>query len=77
MMATSSSVWSENSAPKVLNEIQDPGQCDFGDMFHSEGENYPWLAIDLGFLYKVFFLYIHIILTSLNPLLFMSLRIEP
>ena len=36
----------------------DPGQYgDYDDMFNSGNDNYPWLAIDLGFLYKVFFLY--------------------
>ena len=26
---------------------------DYDDMFHSLDHNYPWLAIDLGFYYKV------------------------
>ena len=29
------------------------GNSDYDDMFHSLGHNYPWLAIDLGFYYKV------------------------
>ena len=45
----------------------DPGQYgDYDDMFNSGNDNYPWLAIDLGFLYKVFFLYIHRKLTALE-----------
>ena len=35
----------------AINGIQD-GR-DYDDMFHTNGENYPWLAIDLGFFYKV------------------------
>ena len=35
----------------AINGIQDGS--DYDDLFHSEGENYPWLAIDLGFFYKV------------------------
>ena len=35
----------------AINGIQD-GR-DYDDLFHSNGENYPWLAIDLGFFYKV------------------------
>ena len=35
----------------AINGIQDGS--DFDDMFQSGEENYPWLAIDLGFFYKV------------------------
>ena len=30
------------------------------DMFHSNNEKYPWLAIDLGFYYKVILLFLSI-----------------
>ena len=33
----------------AINGIQDTDE----DLFHSDAENYPWLAIDLGFFYKV------------------------
>ena len=35
----------------AINGIQDGS--DYDDLFHSNGENFPWLAIDLGFFYKV------------------------
>ena len=51
MIATSSSVYNEDySTINALNGL-DPGH------FNSADDNYPWLAIDLGFLYKVFLLY--------------------
>ena len=57
MTATSSSLKSYNlSSSMALNGIQDAAS-DFDDMFWSGKDNYPWLAIDLGFLYKVFFIY--------------------
>ena len=58
MIATSSSIYNEDySTINALNGL-DPGQYDdYSDMFNSADDNYPWLAIDLGFLYKVFLLY--------------------
>ena len=57
MTATSSSLKSDDlSSSMALNGIQDAAS-DFDDMFWSGKDNYPWLAIDLGFLYKVFFIY--------------------
>ena len=58
MIATSSSLYNEDWVTmNALNGL-DPGQySDYDDMFNSGNDNYPWLAIDLGFLYKVFFLY--------------------
>ena len=38
----------------AINGIQD-AVSDYEDMFNSGVDNYPWFAIDLGFLYKVFF----------------------
>ena len=53
MKATASSVAGNWGADLAINGIQDGSEYD--DMFHSAGEdNYPWLAIDLGFYYKVF-----------------------
>ena len=40
----------------AINGIQDAGS-DYEDMFNSGAENYPWLAIDLGFLYKVSYIF--------------------
>ena len=44
----------------AINGIQG---SDFEDMFHSADDNYPWFAIDLGFLYKVFTSFFHIHVT--------------
>ena len=47
----------------AINGIQDAGS-DYEDMFNSGVDNYPWFAIDLGFLYKVFSqVYFHINVT--------------
>ena len=42
-------------AENAVNGILPDGSLDVDDMFHSDSENYPWLAIDLGFYYKVSF----------------------
>ena len=55
MVATAISVYDGNDYGDVdmaINGII--GNSDYDDMFHSLGHNYPWLAIDLGFYYKVF-----------------------
>ena len=41
----------------AINGIQDAAS-DFDDMFWSGKDNYPWLAIDLGFLYKVSYIFL-------------------
>ena len=54
MVATAISVYDGNNYGDVdmaINGII--GNSDYDDMFHSLGHNYPWLAIDLGFYYKV------------------------
>ena len=54
MVATAISVYDGNDYGDVdmaINGII--GNSDYDDMFHSLGHNYPWLAIDLGFYYKV------------------------
>ena len=55
MTATASSAKNvEWLAPKAINGILIDGSNNV-DMFHSDYENYRWLAIDLGFHYKVSF----------------------
>ena len=52
MVATASSFLDGNGHVNMaINGII--GNSDYDDMFHSLGHNYPWLAIDLGFYYKV------------------------
>ena len=51
MKATASSINPVFGGPeKTINGII---KSEWSDMFHSGNENYPWLAIDLGFFYKV------------------------
>ena len=57
-IATSSSIAIEDwISSMAINGIQDAGS-DYEDMFNSGAENYPWLAIDLGFLYKVSYIFL-------------------
>ena len=55
--ATASSTFDNDNwgpAEMAINGILNAGS-DYDDMFNSDNDNYPWLAIDLGFYYKVFF----------------------
>ena len=55
MIASASSIYDNDSfgpAKMAINGILDGS--DYDDMFNSGNDNYPWLAIDLGFYYKVF-----------------------
>ena len=54
-IATASSLYNDDwISSMAINGIQD-AVSDYEDMFNSGVDNYPWFAIDLGFLYKVFF----------------------
>ena len=56
MKATASSINPVFGGPeKTINGII---KSEWSDMFHSGNENYPWLAIDLGFYYKVILRYL-------------------
>ena len=50
LIATASSFHPTMGPDKAIN-----GNLGEWDLFHSENEKYPWLAIDVGFFYKVFF----------------------
>jgi len=55
MTATASSTFVDNNfgpAEMAINGILN-AVSDYDDMFNSDNDNYPWLAIDLGFYYKV------------------------
>ena len=55
MTATASSTYVDDKfgpAEMAINGILNAGS-DYDDMFNSDNDNFPWLAIDLGFYYKV------------------------
>ena len=55
MTATASSTYVDDKygpAEMAINGILNAGS-DYDDMFNSNNDNYPWLAVDLGYYYKV------------------------
>ena len=52
MIATASSFLDGDYGP-VSQAINGVIENDYVDMFHSLDDDFPWLAIDLGFYYKV------------------------
>ncbi len=63
-IATASSFAEDWISSLAINGMAINAGSDYEDMFHSADDNYPWFAIDLGFLYKVFKSFFVIYLTT-------------